>query len=214
MRPEVRDYYLDDEKLPWVTESMSENVKLDQFLAENKEAVLEKLYDAGAILFRNFHFDSVDDFSRAVKVLDEKPLNYEFRSTPRAKVKDNLLTSTEYPAKETIPMHNEVSYSTRWPLKLWFYCETPAQKGGETPLVDSRKMFQALDKAIIYRFDRDKLFYARNYHSYIDLPWQDVFQTTDKSEVDAYCKKLNIECEWISDDHLRTKHLSQAIAVH
>lgn len=54
--------------------------------------------------------------------------------------------------------------------------------------------------------------YVRNY-SNIDLPWEEVFQTHDKNEVEAYCKANNILAEW-TPNGLRTKQINQATLVH
>lgn len=214
MEEKIKYHFLNEQQLPLVVESLDENLTLETFIQAHKSELLQKLDQYGALLFRNFYYASIQDFENGVQAIDPQTLSYEFRSTPRTQVKGNLLTSTEYPAKETIPMHNEIAYRTRWPMKLWFYCQTPSETGGETPLVDSRKMFQALDPAIIERFEKDQLLYVRNYHSFLDLSWQDVFQTTDKSEVEAFCRQAGIDFEWMTENHLRTKNKSQASAVH
>ena len=51
-----------------------------------------------------------------------------------------MYTSTEYPADQSISLHNELSYAHRWPEKLFFFCQTEPQRGGETPLADSRRI--------------------------------------------------------------------------
>ena len=56
--------------------------------------------------------------------------------------------------------------------------------------------------------------YARNYGDGLDLSWQNVFQTANKSEVAEYCRQVGIEFEWTSDNRLRTRQLCQAVATH
>ena len=56
--------------------------------------------------------------------------------------------------------------------------------------------------------------YVRNYGTGLDLPWQDVFQTTRKPEVEAYCRSAQIEFEWIGEDQLRTRQRCQVSARH
>jgi len=56
--------------------------------------------------------------------------------------------------------------------------------------------------------------YVRNYGAALDLSWQNVFQTEDRDEVEAYCRSAEIEFEWKSDDELRTRQVCQAIATH
>jgi len=38
--------------------------------------------------------------------------------------------------------------------------------------------------------------YVRNYGEGLDLQWENVFQTSNKSEVETYCRNAGIEFEW------------------
>ena len=46
--------------------------------------------------------------------------------------------------------------------------------------------------------------YVRNLGEQIDLPWQNVFQTENKEEVEQYCRNTGTEFEWLPDNRLRT----------
>ena len=46
------------------------------------------------------------------------------------------------------------------------------------------------------------------------LPWQSVFQTADRGEVEAYCASVGIEVEWKPGDRLRTRQIGPAIVRH
>ncbi|WP_254896579.1 TauD/TfdA family dioxygenase, partial [Amycolatopsis sp. Hca4] len=74
------------------------------------------------------------------------------RSTPRSNVAGNIYTSTEYPPAESIPMHNENSYSASWPARLFFLCDTAAETGGATPIADSRAVYRLLPEDLRERF--------------------------------------------------------------
>jgi len=56
--------------------------------------------------------------------------------------------------------------------------------------------------------------YVRNYSDGVDLPWQTVFQTTDRSAVEDYCRSASIEFEWKDASHLRTRQIRPATAIH
>src|SRR3989442_3314720 len=43
---------------------------------------------------------------------------------------------------------------------------------------------------------------------------QDVFHTNSRREVEAYCRSMQIEFEWIGDDQLRTRQRCQVSARH
>jgi alpha-ketoglutarate-dependent taurine dioxygenase len=107
-----------------------------------------------------------------------------------------------------------MSYTRTWPLKIWFLCVKSAEQGGETPLADSARVYEHIDPKISERFSAKGVKYVRNYGNGLDLSWQDVFQTSDKSEVEAYCRKNNIEFRWMGDQGLRTGQRCQAVARH
>ena len=56
--------------------------------------------------------------------------------------------------------------------------------------------------------------YVRNYVQGLDFQWENVFQTTDKSEVESYCRNARIEYEWKDQNSLRTRQVCQAVAAH
>ncbi|MGH9568207.1 MAG: TauD/TfdA family dioxygenase, partial [Candidatus Angelobacter sp.] len=126
----------------------------------------------------------------------------------------DVYTSTEYPQEHMIAMHNEFSYGTTWPMKIWFFCELAAQKGGQTPIANSSEVYRRLNRKIIERFTQKKVMYVRNYGSGIDLPWQTVFQTESRAEVEEYCRAAPIEWQWLEGDRLKTWQVREAVTQH
>ncbi|MCI0491098.1 MAG: condensation domain-containing protein [Blastocatellia bacterium] len=172
------------------------------------------LYEYGAILFRGFKLGSISVFREFAAAMSRELLDYNEGSTPRTEIADKVYTSTEYPADQQIPLHNEMSYSRTWPARLWFLCLKSAERGGETPIADSRKIFQLIDPAIKRRFHERGVMYVRNYGNGLDLSWQQAFRTTSRAEVEAYCRRAAIGFEWRGDTVLRTRQVCQAIATH
>lgn len=189
-------------------------VDLIEWASGNREWIGERLGEHGGVLFRGFALDSIADFERLVGAVSGDLLQYTYRSTPRSEVEGRIYTSTEYPPDQHIPLHNEMSYSRSWPMKIWFYCATPSPSGGETPIADSRKVFARIDPALRRRFVERGVMYVRNYGGGLDLPWQDVFNTADRAEVEAFCRGAGIELEWRGDDGLCTRQVCQAAARH
>lgn len=176
--------------------------------------VNENLYTAGAMLFRGFNLYAENDFEQVCKSFGYDLLNYEFGSTPRQKISGKVYTTTEYPAHQSIPLHNEQAYTNNWPLKIWFFCIQAAETQGATPIADSRKVYAQIDPAIRKRFAEKQLQYVRNYGAGLDVSWQDTFNTTDRAAVDAFCKQQNIKCLWKDDGELRTTQICQGVAQH
>jgi len=168
----------------------------------------------GGILFRGFAVRDVSAFKDFAASFGDSLLSYEFGSTPRSKVEQGVYTSTEYPAHQSIPLHNEQAYTRQWPMRIWFYCDTAAPEGGETPIADSREVYRRIDPAIRERFMDKGLMYVRNYGNGLDVPWQQVFNTEDPAAVETYCRSQGIAWEWKDDGELRTRQVCQAVATH
>ncbi|MBS3666460.1 TauD/TfdA family dioxygenase [Halomonas boliviensis] len=166
----------------------------------------------GGVLLRGFDVPSVDDFQQFAAAFGHPLLSYEFASTPRSAVSSGIYTSTEYPSHQHIPLHNEQAYTREWPMKIWFHCVTASPEGGETPIADSRAIYRRMPAEIRERF-APGILYVRNYGDF-DMPWQKVFNTEDRAEVEAFCQRAGIRCEWKPDGDMRTTQLCQSIETH
>ena len=215
----IRTSYLQsDDSLPLVVQPKVAALNLATLSEHNRVLIENKLSKQGAILFRDFQLKDVIEFQKFIQEISENILEYSYRSTPRSNVSDKIYTSTEYPAKHHILLHNEMSYSRKWPIKIAFYCIKKANEGGETPIADSRKVFARINTKIKEKFMDKKVMYVRNYGAGLDLTWQNAFNTNDKSEVETYCHQAGIELEWRDKDNsdvdLRTRQVCQVITKH
>jgi hypothetical protein len=131
---------LPDAALPLVVRPATDGVDLAAWAAHNRERFEEHLFRAGALLFRGLALSTAGQFEQFIETLADELLEYTYSSTPRDHVSGRIYTSTEYPADQSIPLHNEMSYAVRWPMKLWFFCAEPAARCGETPVADSRRI--------------------------------------------------------------------------
>jgi alpha-ketoglutarate-dependent taurine dioxygenase len=184
--------------------------------SQNKAQVKAILQSHGALLIRGLRFHGTRQFGQFLEELfGDRLAEYTYRSTPRTRLGGNVYTATEYHPSETIPQHNENSYANVWPLRIGFFCMTPpaAGVGGATPLADSRAVLARIPSEVVEKFKRKRLQYVRNYGS-VDLPWNEVFQTNDRQQVEAFCESNGISFEWTGDDGLRTKQITPATEAH
>lgn len=169
----------------------------------------------GGILLRGFDALGASGFNQFVGSFGQALLTYEFGSTPRSRIEKGVYSSTEYPADQWIDQHNEQSYTRKWPASIWFYCDIAAEQGGATPVADSRKVYERLDPALRRHFAEQQVMYVRNYGNGLDLPWEQVFGTEERSEVEQYCRAHQIDYEWLDDgDALRTRQVCQSELRH
>jgi hypothetical protein len=146
--------------------------------------------------------------------LGDDTMDYRSGVSPREKLDRDVYTSTELAPDLTLPLHNEMSFARSWPLRLLFHCVVPSRSGGQSPIADSRAVLRDLDPAVRERFSNKGVLYVRNYGSQDsneDISWRQAFETDERSEVDAFCQREEIEVEWLSADHLRTRRLAPAI---
>jgi alpha-ketoglutarate-dependent taurine dioxygenase len=203
-----------ENRLPLLCEPAAGGVDLENWMSSHRKFVETQLERFGGILFRGFNIASADELARLIEALAGKPLEYHERSSPRTEVGPNVYTSTEYSARRNINLHNENSYQDNWPLKIFFLCTTPAQRGGMTPLADCRRVLARLSPETRQHFMTKKWMLVRNFNDGFGLSWQVVFQTEDPVAVERYCRENHIQAEWKDDLRLRTTATRSAIVRH
>lgn len=202
-----------ENRLPLVVSPSEPGCSLEDCRPQLEAFVEDHLHRVGALLFRGFSSGGQEGFAKVVGWFTDSPLRYDYRSTPRTALGEGVYTSTEYPNHQTITLHNEMAYASSWPMKLWFYSDLVAETGGETPIADSRLIYERMPTEIRDRFESLGLMYVRNYRKDMDLTWQQTFNTEDREEVNAFCDEAGIEYEW-NGDELKTKQYCQGVAAH
>ncbi len=203
-----------EHSLPVLIRCLGPAVDPVRWAADNAAGVEALLARHGAVVLQGFKINGSAHFEQLIAAMYRRELlEYTNRSTPRSQVKGRIYTSTEYPPDETIPLHNENAYTSMWPGRVFFFCVQPGLRGGETTVADSRRVLARISPRVRERFQRDGVRYVRNYGC-LDLPWQDVFQTSVPAEVETFCRDRGIAYEWKPDGGLRTEETCQAILTH
>ncbi|MDQ3917454.1 MAG: TauD/TfdA family dioxygenase, partial [Acidobacteriota bacterium] len=205
--------FVPGEPLPLAVRPADENVDLADWAANNREFIEEKLTKHGAILFRGFPADSPVAFERFAKAVTPELFD-DNGEHPRESLGGEVYTPVFYPQDKLLLWHNENSFNLRWPMKIWFGCVRPADRGGETPVVDSRKVFELIDPDIREKFVEKGVMYVRNYGAGPGLSWQTVFRTTDRAEAEEKCRLNEMAFEWKENDGLRTRCVRPAAVLH
>lgn len=202
-----------EEPLPLIVTPEAETVDLAGWAAENRAWIESRLLIHGALLFRGFGVASVGEFERFAATQCPE-LFGEYGDLPRDEVSGKVYASTPYPADQAILFHNESAHMHRWPMKIFFSCVIAAESGGETPIVDCRRIFAELPEPLRSRFAERGLLYVRNYIEGLDVPWQSFFQTSDRSAVEGYCRESGIDFAWQGEDGLQTRQRAPALIRH
>ncbi|GAA2711302.1 MULTISPECIES: TauD/TfdA family dioxygenase [Streptomyces] len=179
----------------------------------NAAALRSAMYRHAAVMVKGSGLAEQAELAQIAEEVGGRTLEYNERSTPRSRVTGKVYTSTEYPADQSIPQHNESAYSNNWPHNVFFFCALAAATGGETPVADSAAVLERLPADLVARFEDKGILYTRTYRTGMGLSWQEGFQTDDKAQVESYCAAQGIETAW-DGDLLRTRQRRPATAVH
>lgn len=201
-------------RAPRVFEPASGDRDLASLISAYRAALEERLLEHGALLFRGFDVSSIGDFERIGDAVSPRKLEYIYRSTPRTSIGKGVFTATEYPPEQEIALHCENSYQSDWPLKIAFCCLVAPRDGGQTPIADMRRVTAAIGGELLDRFESRRVRYVRHYRPHMDIPWEVVFQTSDRGEVAAFCELNSIDHDWLDAETLRTAHTNHGTARH
>ena len=184
---------------------------------ERRDELREQLLTHGALLLRGGRVLSPHELARFVREFSGgELLDYAGGVSPRVALGGGVYTSTEYPEHYTLSLHNEMSYTYRWPARLFFHCAVAPASGGETPVADSRRLLKAIAAEVVERFSRAGVMYERNLtgDAASGYSWQAAFETEDGRAVEDYCRRGRVSFIWKEDGGLRLSEVRPATAAH
>jgi 3-oxoacyl-(acyl-carrier-protein) synthase/alpha-ketoglutarate-dependent taurine dioxygenase/acyl carrier protein len=202
-------------RFPLVVEARGGSRPLAEWIGAHRPQITALLRTRGAILFRGFDITDVPEFEAVARAVHPELVEYSEPSTPRPEYQEKIYVSTQYPHYHEIQAHSELSYTYRWPMKALFMCRQPAVLRGETPIADNREILCRLPEALRRKFLDKGVTYVRNYGDGLLIPWQEVFGTSERHEVEKYCRENGpMTCEWKGNDGLRTRQIRHAAITH
>ncbi len=189
-----------------------------QWAASHVGDIEAALREAGVVLIRGFRVDTPEAFRAVCHAIRPDLQNYSGGDSPRSSVADQVYTSTEYPPELEVLLHNELSYAGWSPDRVFFGCMIPAHTGGETHIADGRAIYKAIPTVIRERFETRGIIYLQHLWDADGEPgigksWQETFETTDRSAVEAYLKRSGMDYDW-TEFGLRTRAPHKAVLEH
>lgn len=200
--------------VPWTIRPRFDGMSVATWLERERDLLAAAIQQYGAVLLRGFWACDASSLELLLGAIGAPAATYVNRSTPRRSVGAHVYTATEYPPARSIPLHNEMSYTSRWPRYVAFLCMMPALSGGETPIADCRGVYASMPPATLEAFESRGVCYVRVMGQGIDLPWQEVFQTEDPAEVEQFCWMNDMEHTWLPGRLLRTCERRPATRQH
>jgi alpha-ketoglutarate-dependent taurine dioxygenase len=210
---------------PCIIQPQSESQKSNpvDFVEDSLEMITANLREHGAVLLRGFNIDNAQVFEDVIRIVEPDLKNNYLGTSPRNKVTDFVFTASELPNYYPIMQHCEMSFLPVAPRRLFFYCKTEPLSEGETPLCDFKAVAEKMNPKIKSDFEKKGIRNIRNYeapgtNSKLNLwqlkPWNELFMTTNKQEVEKIAKDIQLNLEWGEKDSLKLVNEQSAFRTH
>ena len=225
-RAEVRIGAIGSGPMPLVIEPGADRsaAAIEQWITRHRAFVDDKLTQHGALLLRGFAVDDAPSFERVARAVSADLKNDYLGTSPRNGLTDYVFSASELPPYYPIPQHCEMSFTRSPPRRLFFCCLVPSTgTGGETPIVDFRKVARDLDPEVLARFVQRGVMNIRNYAgpeggSRFDpwklKRWDEMFRTTEREAVEARCRENGFDFTWKDGGQLRLTNVQPALKPH
>jgi len=193
------------------------------WIQANQQNLDEQILSHGAVLLRGYAIESADHMEQVVTTLDDQLQTRYLGTSPREALAAHVFSASELPNYYPIPQHCEMSFLKDPPRRLYFCCLEAPEVGGETPIVDFRRVYRELDPEVKARFEDGGVRIIRNYCG-PDTPnrfdlwklkrWDEIFGTTDRAAVERDCEAQGSEFEWHPGGRLRIFDNQPASVAH
>jgi alpha-ketoglutarate-dependent taurine dioxygenase len=200
--------------------------ELAALLRDEHDRLRELLLRDGALLFRGFDVTEPAELSRVIAAAGDTTVPYLAGISPRHQLGDEVYTSTELPARLSVPLHSELCYLASTPRRLWFACVIAPSSGGETRLADARAIFRDMARDIRQRFVERGIRYQASFHGRgalfalidkfqnVNKSWMDAFDTDDRSAVERACREIGAVPRWLRSGRLVIETVRPAVRLH
>ncbi len=154
LRDDEKTFLSTEKELPLVIEPVKEKslAVLKGLLSESSDWFNQQLDTYGAILFRGFDVEGAEQFQKVLELLNVQLESvYHFGSAHRVRITDKVFTSSEAPPEIIIAPHNELNMVPVRPSVLAFFCQVQPDLYGETPIINTEKLFYNLSPRLQHK---------------------------------------------------------------
>ena len=194
--------------------SLKTQQECSDWIKLNATELEARLRESGAILFRGFPVNSAETFDEFSHSFGYPNFTYKesLSNAVRINFTERVFTANEAPKDVEIFLHHEMAQTPISPSKLFFFCKSAADKGGETPLCRSDMLFEDLAEqmpALAADFVSKGLQYTTQMPAEDDpnsgqgRSWKSTLSVQDASEAEQKLDQLGYSWEWLADGSLR-----------
>jgi alpha-ketoglutarate-dependent taurine dioxygenase len=183
--------------------------------AHNKRSeLLDQASRHGAVLFRGFPLSSPEDFDAFVATFDLSNFPYyeSLSNAVRVNWTERVFSANEAPPEVTIFLHHEMAQTPFFPAQLFFFCQLPADEGGQTPVCRSDLLFERLAERcpqFVHDCREKGLQYTNVMPSQNDpqsgmgRSWQSTLRAELREEAEQRLQSIRYRWQWQPDGCLR-----------
>ena len=182
--------------------------------AEHRDALRAVVAEHGAVLVRGLGLRDASEVGAVFRRLADGLMTEREAFAARQVYSDGIYSSANWPPKQPMCMHHELSYTLEVPSLMLFACLAAPSDGGATAVADSPTVLDALPAELVERFEREGWLLTRNYNDEIGASYAEAFGTEDRDAIESYCRANAIELEWQPDGGLRTRQRRSAVVRH
>ncbi|MDJ1171750.1 TauD/TfdA family dioxygenase [Roseofilum sp. BLCC_M154] len=202
LRDDEKSIMSDEKELPLVIEPVKERSfpVLSKLVRENSDWFNQQRDTYGAILFRGFEVESGVQFQSILELLKvELEKYYHFGSAQRLRITDKVFTSSEAPPNLIVMPHNELNMVPIRPSVLAFFCQTKPDLYGETPILNTEKVFNDLFPSFQYKIAN----LAQKYVRFVPKSLLGmVFEKQSREEITKLLQNGGFYFDWKDDGSL------------
>ena len=184
------------------------------WIKANQQALEHHLRQSGAVLFRGFPVDSAETFDQFSAAFDYPNFTYQesLSNAVRINFTERVFTANEAPKDVEIFLHHEMAQTPISPSKLFFFCKSAAEEGGETPLCRSDLLFAEFKKLmpdVAQAFVTKGLKYTThmpaedNPQSGQGRSWKSTLSVDSKEQGEQKLRELGYSWQWMDDGSIK-----------
>lgn len=201
--------------IPITYPSNKSRQSLLDFIDKHQKEIIQQLYQYGAFLVRGFPCQDAEFFSQAIALCNLgnrcSTKDYEIARTV---FDSGVYTSSDLPGSMNISLHHEKPRSKKPPDHLYFYCMTPAQKGGATLFANAEAIWVDIPQSIQEKLREHGVVYKQFFHGKtlkysvlkkllnksIVRTWSEYFSTNETIDIEKKLTEDQLKWQWINDN--------------
>ncbi|WP_407890343.1 TauD/TfdA family dioxygenase [Scytonema sp. NUACC26] len=199
LQDEEKTFSSSETELPLVVQPVNDKsfAVLEARLHESSDWFNKQLDKYGAILFRGFEVESAEQFQKVLELLHvQLESHYHFGSAHRVRITDKVFTSSEAPPDTIIAPHNELNMVPVRPGILAFFCQVQPDRYGETPIINTEKLFYDLSPKLQHKIAN----YPQRFVRYVPYHLLEiVFEDLSHEEITELLQKQGFDFNWEKD---------------